>query len=324
MNIEKIFTREVIVETLKRLPPITSPLIDGIYKTKKQHPFTIIGIDEIKKIINNVPVIKRGSAAYRLDSGSTEVSFIEPQPIEIEDFVSAKDVNDMKMFKPEDDKVWIDNRISDLRLNVRTTCEAMAAQSLLGKITYPMKMDSGYGDYTVTFGTPLTETCSKKWDVTTTKLSDILDLLIRMQDAIKKKSVFGGQIVIKAGSKAFLKLADHVMNMTNDNRVNATVTEANIIFAGFRVELHSQTYYNLKTKETVSQVNDNKIVMIATDAPHTLFYTAIDDIEAKLQALPLWITTELSKNPSGMKIFGKSKPLPIPVVNAICWSEVVF
>jgi len=322
INIEKIFTREVIVDTLRGLPAIATPLIDGIYKNKKQHPFAYIGIEEIKKIINNVPVVRRGSTAYRVEGEGTDVSFIEPQPIEIEDFVSAKDINDIKMFKPEDDKVWIENKIDTLRQNVRATCEALAAQSLLGKITYPMKMATGYGDYSVTFGTPLTETCSKKWDVSTTKISDILEHLIKMQDAIKKKSIFGGQIVIKAGSKAFMKLADYVINMTNDSRINATVTESNIIFAGFRVELHSQTYYNLKTKEQVSQVADNKIVMIATDAPHTLYYTAIDDIEAGLQALPLWITTELSKNPSGMRLFGKSKPLPVPVVNAICWSEV--
>ncbi len=68
MNIEKIFTRDTIARTLETLPEIKTPIVDSIYKRRKQHPLAIIGVEDIKKTIKNVPVVRRGSSAYKPES----------------------------------------------------------------------------------------------------------------------------------------------------------------------------------------------------------------------------------------------------------------
>ncbi len=187
-----------------------------------------------------------------------------------------------------------------------------------------MKLEGGtYDTYSVDFGSVLTETTTKKWGVTGTEVKDVLDLLTRMQGAIQKKSAFGGTVVIKAGRKAFFALSNYIMGMSNDSRVQGIVSNNKITFAGFDIELHAHTYYDFVNKKQIAEVDDNKIVMVATDAPFTLYYLAIDDVEAGLQPLPLWVTTETTKNPSGVKLYCKSKPLPVPVASAICWCEVI-
>jgi len=323
VDLQKIFNRETIARAIETLPEFKTPIVDTIYKKRVQHPWTIIGLEDLKKTIKNVPVVRRGSSAFKLDGDGTSISFIEPQPIEVERFVSAKDLNDIKLFKVDSIKNWADCAINSLRNVIKPTIEALAAQSLTGKIGYPMKLDGGgYASYEVDFGNVLTETTTKKWDATTTKIEDVYDLLVKMKDTIQKKSIFGGQVIVKAGSKAFTSLVKYVIEKTKDSVIQPTLTDHKIGFAGFDIELHSHTYYDFEDEKQVSEIDEKKIVMVALDAPFTLYYLAIDDLEAGLQPLPLWVTTEYTKSPSGLKIYGKSKPIPAPVVNAICWAEV--
>jgi len=163
INLNTLFNRDTIVKALKELPDLNTPLMDTVYKNKKQHPFIMIGVDELKTTIRNVPIIRRGSSAYKIPSGENTISFIEPQPIEIEDFISAKELNDVETFNAINTNNWTQNKINIFRQSIRATCEALCAQSLNGSISYPMKLEAGnYATYSVDFGNPLEVTTTKK------------------------------------------------------------------------------------------------------------------------------------------------------------------
>ena len=70
-------------------------------------------------------------------------------------------------------------------------------------------------------------------------------------------------------------------------------------------------------------VVDKSVIMVALDAPFKLFYCAIDDVDAGLKAMPFFTKTVKMDNPSGFDLIGISKPIPVPVVRAICTAEVV-
>ena len=84
----------------------------------------------------------------------------------------------------------------------------------------------------------------------------------------------------------------------------------------------TETYIHPQTGAAMPKVAANKIMAFATDAVHTLFYCALDDLDANLQPMPYFSKPIESKDPSGTKIVGRSKPFPVPVVKAICWATV--
>ena len=66
-----------------------------------------------------------------------------------------------------------------------------------------------------------------------------------------------------------------------------------------------------------------RICAVAIDAPFVFYYLAIDDIDAGLLPMPFFASPEKKKNPSGIEVVGRSKPLPVPVPKAICWAQML-
>lgn len=322
IDVRKYFTPKAIAETLENLSPLKSPVMDRVYpeSVRKQHQFPVLGINEIKKTIKNVPVVRRGTAAVVLDQGQGGITYIEPQPIDVSSFLTAKELNDMKLLSEKGVQDYIAEIIDYQRQVVRKTTEALAAQSLKGEISYPMKTNAGLDTYTVNFGSTLSYTVSTAWNNQNKKLSDILMDLISISELINNKGY--SNIAFLAGSSAFSALAGLVLAVQG-NRINAQVTEKSITVAGFTVELFNGVYTDLTDNSTKYVIDTDKICAVALDAPFRLYYCAIDDIDAGLVAMPFFATPETKKNPSGIEIVGRSKPLPVPVVEAICWADVI-
>ncbi|HOP33236.1 MAG TPA: major capsid protein [Candidatus Hydrothermia bacterium] len=322
INLRQYFTPKAIADTLEKLPPLSTPVIDKIYPepSRKQHQFPVLGFSEIKKVVKNVPVVRRGSVAVSVEGDTGAMTYIEPQPIEVSTFMSAKELNDMKLLSDKGIQEHIADKIDFLRRVVRKTTEALAAQSLTGEISYPMKTATGYDTYTVNFGSTFSYTITTRWDDSSKKLSGVLDDLIGISEAISENGY--SNIVFLAGSGAFSALANLVLSTMAETKIAAQITEKNIVVAGFTVELMNSKYVDLTTGDTKYAVPTNKICAVSLDAPNTLYYCAIDDIEAGLVAMPFFATPDTKKNPSGVEIIGKSKPLPVPVVDAICWATV--
>lgn len=325
VDLRKYITPTTVAEIIKSLPPLNTPVVDKVYPpdNRKPHVFPVIGVAEISRNIQNVPVVRRGTAAVPVSGGTQNISYIEPQPIEVSDFVGGADLNNLKLLDERGIQEWIKGKIDALRKIARKTVEALSAQSLKGNISYAMKVDAGIDTYTVDFGATLSYAPATLWSDTNKKIGDILKDLVKMRSLIEENSGYGGSVGILAGESAFAQLVNRVVSLGNDNRVSATITENGVNLAGFRIELMNSSYRDLINDQNVKVVDDNSIVMFAEDAPFTLYYLAIDDVDAGLQPLPLFARAIKEDNPSGYTIVAKSKPLPVPVPKAICWAQVL-
>lgn len=325
INLRKYFTPRAIAQILETLPPLETPILDTFYpeSKRKQHQLPVLGIDEITRVVKNVPVVRRGTQAVPVGHGERAITYLEPQPIEVSTFVSAKELNDLKLLQETSIQGYVSDKIDFLRQIVRKTTEALAAQSLKGSITYPMKTAAGYDTYTVDFGSTNAYTPGKLWNASDIKVSDILKDLLEMVKIVKRTSGYGN-VQFFAGASAYMALANVVLNSVNTaDTIEARISEKGVTLAGFQVNYLDAVYENPATGEVVSAIDDDSVVAVAMDAPFTLWYCAIDDIDAGLVALPFYAVPDTKKNPSGVEIIGKSKPLPVSVPKAICWAKVV-
>lgn len=325
INLRKYFTPKAIAQILETLPPLETPILDRIYpeSRRKQHQLPVLGIDEITAVVKNVPVVRRGTQAVPAPSADTRaITYIEPQPVEVSTFITAKELNDLKLLAETSIQNYIAGKIDYLRQVIRKTTEALAVQSLKGEISYPMKTLTGYDTYTVNFGPTLSYIPDKKWDATDKTIADLLKDLLEITKVIKENSGYGN-IRFFAGSDAFLALANLVLKQAGDAPIKAEVTEKGVTLAGFTIEYLDAVYTDYINNNTYSAIDPDKVLAIAMDAPFTLWYCAIDDIEAGLVAMPFYAVPDTKKNPSGVEIVAKSKPLPVPVPKAICWADVI-
>lgn len=321
IDLRQYLTPKAIAQTLESLPPLQSPVMDRIYPeaVRKQHQLAVLGIQELQKVVKNVPVVRRGTAAVVLDQGQGGISYIEPQPVDVSSFLTAKELNDMKLLSEKGIQDYTADIIDYQRRVIRKTTEALSAQSLTGQIAYPMKTNAGYDTYSINFGSTLSYSPTTLWDNQSKTVSDVLMDLIDIAKIINEKGY--SNIAFLAGAKAFATLAGLVISIQGPT-IQAQVTENAILVAGFKIELFNGVYIDLTNGQTKYVVDSSKICAVGLDAPFTLYYCAIDDIDAGLVALPYFATPENKKNPSGIEIVGRSKPLPVPVVDAICWATV--
>lgn len=322
INLRKYFTPSAIAKTLASLPPLNTPVMDLIYpeSVRVNHPLPVIGIDEISAAIKNVPVVKRGTPAVPIEGESVSITYIEAQPVETELFIDAASLNNLKLLREEGVQQYIDNRIDRMRRAIRKTSEALSAQSLTGAISYPMKTKTGWDTYNISFGSTLEFIPAKTWDQAT--LEEILKDLIDISTLIIEQG-FGSRVEFLVGRDVYSRVASLVLNIQNSSAVTARITPDGIQVASFTLRLFNGTYVNPQTGETIPVVAPNKVCAVAVDAPFAFYYLAIDDLEAGLLPMPFYASVERKKNPSGVEIIGKSKPLPVPVPKAICWASTL-
>ncbi len=323
VDLRRYFTRDAVAESLKVLPPVKSPIIDTIFATKKQHALPVIGLSEITEITRNVPVVKRGAPSLNLGGNTLNISYIEPQGVDVNEIVTATELNNLKMLDRGGMTAWVNEKIDKIRRVIRQTTETLACLALTGTITYPAKTEAGYENYVVDYGSTLSYTPNLVWDDNTAKLKDVLQTLIEIQAVLQESSQFGGSLAILAGKTAFFTLANLITGLSNDQRIAATVSENAINVAGFKILLANYQYWDIATSAYLPVIADKSICVVAMDAPHALYYLAIDDIKAGLQSTPLYINPIQQDDPSSYKIIGKSKPLPVVVPKAICWAKVI-
>lgn len=322
VNLRQLFSPKAVADSLERLPKMETPIMDSIYTDRRTWPLPVIARSEIAKAIGNQPVVRRGAPSINVGGEELSIEYIEPQPVDLSVHVSAAELNNLKLLDAKGLAAWRDSKIADLRGMVRATAEALAAQSLTGKIQYPMKHEGGYTYYEVDFGPTLSYTPNATWD--TAGLQDILMDLVNMSTQIKRERGYGARLRIFAGAQAFVTLAGKVIGLTSaSDRIAARVTDQAVEIAGFRVELLNTSYEDHKAGGQKPVVGDKSIVMVATDAPFRFYYLAVDDLDAGLQATPLYVKPIKQDDPSGYKLKGVSKPLPMPVPKAICWATVL-
>lgn len=322
--LKNLFSLAAISVAIKQLPVLKTPIMDTFYPedVRTQHPFATIGIDEIIETIKAVPVIKRGSSSVGIGGATGSIKFIEPLPVGVKEFVGADVLNNLKVLTPAGQQAYVNSRIDYMRKVIRATSESLSGQSLSGKISYAMKTETGMDTYEVDFGAVPTYTVVKKWGHADTTLQDIIDDLSEMAEGIAEDG-FGENIDFYAGKTAFSALSSKISSLPNDQRLDAKVVGGTIAIGGYTIYRFVSTYYDPKQKKRVKAIADKAIQAKSKDSAFSFKYFAIDDLDAGLQPLPLFVKTVKVDDPSGYNIIGNSKPLPIPVVKAMRIATVI-
>lgn len=324
LNLAKYFSLDHNIERLERLPEIKSPIMDLVYPVSKRtnYPRSIIALKDLPKEVKNVPVIRRGTQAIPVNDSKAANGY-EPFPIEVSMTLTAADLNDLiTVGFTENAQAEIDQKVDRLRKTTHATTEALAAQSLTGKIQYPVRgaLADNSELYTADFGETKTYAVAKKWDSSGITIADIIKDCLAMGDKARGNS-FGNTLAVLVNSEAFNLVINQILKQST-SALNLAVADNAIHFPGFSLHRLASTYFNYKTKQEVPVISAGKACAIALDAPHWLPYCAIDDIDAALAALPFFSKAVKIENPSAWELYGKSKPFPVPIVDAICWADI--
>ena len=323
IDLKAFFTMNANIERLKRLPELKTPVMDLVYPNNRRtnYPKSIIAAEDLPKEIKNIPVINRGTEAVIITTDS-KIRGFEPFPIEASLRILASDLNDIISLGYATRQAHIDQKVERLRRITRATTEALAAQSLTGKIKYSLKsMGEDKNLYIIDYGETKTFTPRAKWNAAGITIAEIIADCLSMTDSVSGIG-FGNQTVVLLNAATFAIVMKKVLE-SKTNILNITVNDNAINFPGFTMIRMGSTYYDYQNKKDFPVIPDNKACAIAIDAPHWLPYCAIDDIDANLAPLPFFSKAEKLSNPSAGEIYGKSKPFPVPIVDAICWAEVL-
>lgn len=319
--IRSFLTPQAIAVQMTNRKPAPQRIRNLIYGEGKQHPFAAITLAELKRTLTNVPVVRRGSTAFAMNVGNGDLTTIDVQGFDVSDFFTATEINNLKMVSTQSVQSYVEGRINHMLDLIQRSTEALCAQGLTGTLAYPMKTDLGEDTYEVDFGETQTFAPPLLWSDASTKIVDVFDTLKEMHGQLQLTG-FGANTVTLAGSKAFsriIALADE----SKSNIVQVKLVNQNeMSVGGYTVQLENGVYRGAG-KAMTRTVSENKVVMVDKDAGHSLRYLALDDLENGLLPMPFYPSQEVKKNPSGMEIVGRSKPLPAPVVGAICWSTVM-
>lgn len=320
--IRSFLTPQAIAAQIARRTPRPQRIRKLIYGEEGvQHPFSAITLADLPALLTNIPVVHRGSQAYAMENGSAPLTTIDVQGFDLSYFFTATEINNLKLVSHQTVQARVEGRINAMLDAIQVSTEALCAQGLTGQLIYPMKMDAGFDNYQVDFGETQSFTPDKLWNATDAKIMHVYDTLSAMHSQLQEKG-FGAAPVALAGRKAF----SQIIGLADESKSNVlqvkVMSENEVSVGGYTVQLESGTYKG-PARIMTKTVDDNKLCMVDKDAGHTLFYLSLDDLENGLLPMPFFPSQELKKNPSGLEIVGRSKPLPAPIVGAISWATVL-
>jgi hypothetical protein len=308
---------DIVSELLKPLTPMTDFLFPPSARKQKQSPF--ISTEEVKTETGAIPLIRRGSASYPVDTTETTRTFFEVDPVSPSVFVSARDINDLiALGEAESVKAFIAEKIELLRDRVSETIETMSRQSLSGKINYPYATADGIGgNCEIELGK------SKELKPANLAGADIPKIQAWLEDLYQTQAATGasGDIVILAGTSVY----SFLVNLFVAAKLSAPVawqSDGIDLFGKYKIRTQGLTYTLPGSNTVYRTLPDNQALIL--DRSHTgkLFFAALDDLDANLAALPFYAKPVETKDPDGIKIVASSKPLPAPALSKMCRQTV--
>lgn len=323
INLRGLFSREAIISYLTALPVIKTPVMDAIFTERPQHPLALLGVDDIAVDAQPLPMIRRGGPSIAAVSEGGGIAMYEPLPVRVHKSVTAADLNNLKVLKGADLNTWARGKTDHLRRAVRRTTEALCARALSGTLRWPVSLEKGgYDVFEVVYGQNLTMAPDTLWNDADVKLADVYTCLSDMEEAIQDGG-FGGQVEIWAGKAAYNALFVIAENSRTTAQIRVEITSQGVNVGGYLVKRRSEKHRDPESGAMVPAVPDATVRMIALDAGHKLPYCAVDDLDANLQALPLFVKPVKTDDPSGYKLIAESKPFPVVNTRGVCDAVVL-
>jgi hypothetical protein len=254
-----------------------------------------------------------------VDTTETTRTLIEVDPVSPSVFVSAKDVNDLiALGETESVKAFIAEKIELLRDRVSETIETMSRQALSGKIDYPYGTADGIsGSCEIELGKP------KELEPVNLAAADIPGIQIWLEELYQAQAALGasGDVAFLMGSGLYSFLVNKIVAA----KLSAPVVwhpDGMTLFGKYKIQAQGLTYKLPGGKNIRKVLEDNQVQTMDKSRTGTLFFAALDDLDASLAALPFYAKPVESKDPDGVKIVASSKPLPAPALSKMCRQTV--
>ncbi|MCL2762225.1 MAG: major capsid protein [Treponema sp.] len=321
--LKKFFVLSALVNTLNRLPPMRTFIMDLIYpeSVRWNHPKDKLAHADLGLPEKNIPLITRGSSSYPIPLDKTALKLIDPANITPSLILNAHEINEMRSLGVAQQQQLVDRKIDKLRKIVRKTTEAMAIQSITGKIAYDIRnADNTLDTYVVDFGTPKAIPIAKKWDADGTTVGDITATIGQIIDSMQETSE-GTDLVYLCGFDVYSALVAKAGKLNNSDLIKVFPDHVQIGNAKFII--CSAKYYSHKIKTNVKAIPAKTVIVIAKDDAFSLAYCALDSLDSNFAALPFFINMVKKDDPEALKLIGQSRPMPIPNVDAIRTAQVL-
>ena len=318
MAIRKILQADII--RMQAAKPENTSLAAAYFKQRPMHNSTRIAASRIKAETGNIPVVGRGGPGVRPKHGA-ETLFIEPMPIEIDDTISAVEMDEYERSTDTGKNQIIDQFTGEHYDIVRETMNALCCQAHKGKIDYMMKTESGLQRYVVEYGTAaeiaaMTESLDTK--LSAAKYSDFVKILSGMASGIKKNGV-GGPVEFIAAGDVFGAMVDAVSAMPN--QTSGSIGDGYVMVGRFKVFLDNDSYIDVAAdgKRTAKSLcDDGEVVARAVNAGQSMPFLKLDDTVQR-NAVAFYTFTVERDDHRGTDIYSKSKPFPCINIKGITW-----
>lgn len=128
-HLKGLFTPQAIAQSLTTLAPLETTVMDNLFKDRPAHPLPLIGIADLKAVVQTVPVVRRDGTPVSLKGESVDMEFIAPLPVKVQIPVSASELNDLRAIFGNQAAVnaWRTRKVDQIRQTVRNTTEGMCA-----------------------------------------------------------------------------------------------------------------------------------------------------------------------------------------------------
>lgn len=328
-SLKGLFTPQAIGQALKTLPPLETTVMDNLFKDRPTHPLPLIGISDLKAVVQTVPVVRRDGLPVPLKGESVEMEFIAPLPLKVQIPVTASELNDLRVIFGNQAAVsaWRTRKVDQIRQTVRNTTEGMCATVMAtGKLTWPVELAGGHREiYEIDYGPLLTFTPAAMLTAAS-KLPQLYQLLRDMELEVKKAGL-GGNVEFWCGSDVFgvlLGIAEGYMSTTERKPYNLNLDQGKITVGGYSIRAMDETYPNPENEtQWLPKLPPKMLLAVAKNQPGKVWYCAIDSISANNAATPLHIIPVVRQDDSGMTLIGQAKPLPARPSRASCAAIVV-
>lgn len=326
-DLKPYFTAARIAKRFQNAPVIQDVLMDTLFppSVRQTVESPVIPVSDIKQVVGAVPVVHRGAPSISLRPDNTTNTYVEPLPVRIHDDIDAVTLNNLKLASSITLEQWANRKQMALRRTARKTAGVLCAQAVLdGKISYPLLESNGsYATYTVTYGDVLEHSVptASLWDDGSASLMSVYKTLEEMSSKLDDAG-HGGEKVTFAGKLAFGAVLS-LVEATDKPKVPVRIeSDGTINIGGHVIKKMAETYPDPANKTVKPKLAHKEIRMIAKGNT-ALFYGPIDDLDANLQAMPMFVKPFKVDNPSKYTLLGESKPLPAVAPEATCKATVL-
>lgn len=309
----KIITQKDIVRVVAQKPDNTS-LAAAYFKSRPMHPSTMISATQIKKEIGNIPVVGRGGPGIRPKHG-LDTRPIEPMPIEIDDVVTAKQMDEYDRADDMGKQQITDEYTSEHYDMVRETMNALCCQAHRGKIDYMMKTETGLVRYVVDYGTVSTVQLGRLLSKLT--VAQAIQDLSKLAQRPKQKGV-GGPVEFVVASDVYSTYVELLTKANQQNMIN----DEYLLMGKFKVYEDNDSYIDIVngTRVQKSLCNPGEICCRVINAGQSMPFCKLDDT-VQQSTVAFYTFSKDRDDQRGTNIYSKSKPFPLVNVNGIVFGQ---